>query len=123
MTTLKLSGLLFQAIQLHGAGQSLWIPQSPCRSQYVFLIKDPLFASSMKTARNRIFFACLMDLTLYVLKTIHARKMQHSQNLYSFARQFFFETLPNPEEVFESMDREKVTLDSKSTLLDLIGRY
>ena len=43
-------------------------------TQYVSLIKDPLFASSMKTARNQIFFACLMDLTLHVLKTIHARK-------------------------------------------------
>ena len=64
-------------------------------TRYVSLIKDPLFASSMKTARNRIFFACLMDLTLYVLKTIHARKMQHSQNLYSFARQFDFAALNN----------------------------
>ena len=39
-------------------------------TQYVSLIKDPLFASSMKTARNRIFFACLMDLTLYVLLSL-----------------------------------------------------
>ena len=30
-------------------------------TRYVSLIKEPLFASSMKTARNRIFFACLMD--------------------------------------------------------------
>ena len=58
-------------------------------TQYVSLIKDPLFASSMKTARNRIFFACLMDLTLHVLKTIHARKQQNFQNLDPFARQFF----------------------------------
>ena len=36
-------------------------------TQYVSLIKDPLFSSSMKTARDQIFFACLMDLTLYVL--------------------------------------------------------
>ena len=28
-------------------------------TRYVSLIKDPLFASSMKTARNHIFFACL----------------------------------------------------------------
>ena len=89
-------------------------------TRYVSLIKDPLFASSMKTARDQIFFACLMDLTLYVLKTIHARKMQHSQNLYSFARQFFFETLAKaPEEVFESMDREKVTLDFEKHLIRL----
>jgi len=74
----------------------------------------------MKTARNQIFFSCLIDLTLYVLKTIHARKMQQSQNLYPFARQFFFETLAKaPEEVFESLDREKVTLDFEKHLIRL----
>jgi len=81
-------------------------------TQYVSLIKDPLFASSMKTARNRIFFACLMDLTLHVLKTIHARKQQNFQNLDLFARQFFIQTLAKaPEEVFESLEREKVILE------------
>ena len=86
-------------------------------TQYVSLIKDPLFASSMKTARNRIFFACLMDLTLHVLKTIHARKQQNFQNLDPFARQFFIQTLAKaPEEVFESLEREKVILEFEKRL-------
>ena len=86
-------------------------------TQYVSLIKDPLFASSMKTARNRIFFACLMDLTLHVLKTIHARKQQNFQNLDQFARQFFIQTLAKaPEEVFESLEREKVILEFEKHL-------
>jgi len=86
-------------------------------TQYVSLIKDPLFASSMKTARNRIFFACLMDLTLYVLKTIHARKQQNFQNLNLFAHQFFILTLAKaPEEVFESLEREKVILEFEKHL-------
>ena len=86
-------------------------------TQYVSLIKDPLFASSMKTARNQIFFACLMDLTLHVLKTIHARKQQNFQNLDLFARQFFIQTLAKaPEEVFESLEREKVILEFEKHL-------
>ena len=86
-------------------------------TQYVSLIKDPLFASSMKTARNQIFFACLMDLTLHVLKTIHARKKQNFQNLDQFARQFFIQTLAKaPEEVFESLEREKVILEFEKHL-------
>ena len=86
-------------------------------TQYVSLIKDPLFASSMKTARNRIFFACLMDLTLHVLKTIRARKQLNFQNLGPFARQFFIQTLAKaPEEVFESMEREKVILEFEKHL-------
>ena len=81
-------------------------------TQYVSLIKDPLFASSMKTARNRIFFACLMDLTLHVLKTIHARKQQNLQNLDPFTRQFFIQTLAKaPKEVFERLEHEKVILE------------
>ena len=86
-------------------------------TRYVSLIKDPLFASSMKTARNRIFFACLMDLTLHVLKTIHARKKQNFQNLDPFTRQFFIQTLAKaPEEVFESLEREKVILEFEKHL-------
>ena len=86
-------------------------------TQYVSLIKDSLFASSMKTARNRIFFACLMDLTLHVLKTIHARKQHDFQNLDPFARQFFLQTLAKaPEEVFESLEREKVILEFENNL-------
>ena len=86
-------------------------------TQYVSLIKDPLFASSMKTARNQIFFACLMDLTLHVLKTIHARKQQNFQNLDPFARQFFIQTLVKvPEEVFESLEREEVILEFEKHL-------
>ena len=86
-------------------------------TQYVSLIKDPLFASSMKTARNQIFFACLIDLTLHVLKTIHARKKQNFQNLDPFARQFFIQTLAKaPEEVFESLEREKVILEFEKHL-------
>ena len=86
-------------------------------TQYVSLIKDPLFASSMKTARNQIFFACLIDLTLHVLKTIHARKKQNFQNLDPFARQFFIQTLAKaPEEVFESLEREKVILEFEKRL-------
>ena len=86
-------------------------------TRYVSLIKDPLFASSMKTARNRIFFACLMDLTLHVLKTIHVRKQQNFQNLIPFARQFFIKTLDKaPEEVFESLEREKVILEFEKHL-------
>ena len=86
-------------------------------TRYVSLIKDPLFASSMKTARNQIFFACLMDLTLHVLKTIHARKKQNFQNLDQFARQFFIQTLAKaPEEVFESLKREEVILEFEKRL-------
>ena len=86
-------------------------------TRYVSLIKDPLFASSMKTARNRIFFACLIDLTLHVLKKIHARKQQNFHNLNPFARQFFIQTLAKaPEEVFESLEREKVILEFEKHL-------
>ena len=86
-------------------------------TQYVSLIKDPLFASSMRNARNRIFFACLMDLTLHVLKTIHARKKQNFQNLDQFARQFFIQTLAKaPEEVFEGLEREKIILEFEKHL-------
>jgi len=86
-------------------------------SRYVSLIKDPLFASSMKTARNRIFFACLMDLTLHVLKKIHDRKNHNFQNLDRFARQFFIQTLAKaPNEVFESLEREKVILEFEKYL-------
>ena len=86
-------------------------------TQYFSLIKDPLFASSIKTARNRIFFACLMDLTLHVLKTIHARKQQNLQNLDPFTRQFFIQTLAKaPKEVFESLEREKVILEFEKHL-------
>ena len=86
-------------------------------TRYVSLIKDPPFASSMKTARNRIFFACLMDLTLHVLKTIHARKQQNFQNLDPFARQFFIQTLAKaPEEVFEGLEREKIILEFEKHL-------
>ena len=86
-------------------------------TQYVSLIKDPIFASSMKTARNQIFFACLMDLTLHVLKTIYARKQQNFQNLDPFARQFFIQTLAKaPEEVFESLEREKIILEFEKHL-------
>ena len=86
-------------------------------TRYVSLIKDPLFASSMKPARHRIFFACLMDLTLHVLKTIHARKQQNFQILDPFARQFFIQTLAKaPEEVFESLEREKVILEFEKNL-------
>ena len=86
-------------------------------TRYVSLIKDPIFASSMKTARNQIFFACLIDLTLHVLKTIKARKKQNYQNLDPFARQFFIQTLAKaPEEVFESLEREKVILEFEKHL-------
>ena len=86
-------------------------------TRYVSLIKDPIFASSMKTARDRIFFACLMDLTLHVLKTIHARKQRNFQNLDPFARQFFIQTLAKaPEEVFESLKREKVIMEFEKNL-------
>ena len=86
-------------------------------TRYVSLIKDPLFASSMKTARNRIFFACLMDLTLHVLKTIQVRKQQNFQNLDPLSRQFFIQTLAKaPEEVFESLEREKVILEFEKQL-------
>ena len=86
-------------------------------TRYVSLIKDPLFASSMKTARNHIFFACLTDLTLHVLKTIHSQKHQNFQNLEPFARQFFLQTLAKvPEEVFESLEREEVILEFEKQL-------
>ena len=86
-------------------------------TRYVSLIKDPLFASSMKTARDQIFFACLIDLTLYVLKTIHARKKQNFQNLDLFSRRFFIQTLAKaPEEVFESLEREEVILEFEKHL-------
>ena len=87
-------------------------------TRYVSLIKDPLFASSMKTARDRIFFACLMDLTLHVLKTIRTRKKLNFQNLDPFARRFFIQTLAKaPEEVFESLEREKVILEFEKHLI------
>ena len=86
-------------------------------TRYGSLIKDPLFASSMKTARNRIFLACLMDLTLYVLKTIHTQKQQNFQNLDPFAHQFFIQTLAKaPKEVFESLKREVVILEFEKRL-------
>ncbi len=86
-------------------------------TRYASLIKDPLFASSMKTARNHIFFACLTDLTLHVLKTIHSQKHQNFQNLEPFARQFFLQTLAKvPEEVFESLEREEVILKFEKQL-------
>ena len=86
-------------------------------TRYVSLIKDPLFASSMKIARNRIFLVCLMDLTLHVLKTIHVRKQQHFQNLELFASHFFIQTLAKvPEEVFESLEREEVILEFEKHL-------
>jgi len=86
-------------------------------TRYVSLIREPLFASSMKTARNRIFFACLMDLTLHVLKTIQARKKHNFQNFNLFARQFFIQTLnKSPEEVFESLERKKVILQFEKYL-------
>ena len=86
-------------------------------SRYVSLVKDPLFASSIKTARNHIFFACLMDLTLHVLKTIHERQQINFQNFDPLACQFFIQTLKKaPEEVFESLDREKVLLEFENHL-------
>jgi len=86
-------------------------------TRYISLIKDPLFASSMKTARNRIFFSCLMDLTIHVLKKIHTRKKQNFQDLDLFARKFFVQTLAKaPEEVFESLEREKVILEFEKRL-------
>ena len=86
-------------------------------TSYVSLIKDPIFASSMKTARNHIFFACLTDLTLHVLKTIHTQKPEIFQNLDSFARQFFIQTLAKvPEEVFESLERKEVILEFEKHL-------
>ena len=86
-------------------------------TRYVSLIKDPLFASSMKTARNRIFFACLMDLTIHVLKTIYARNRHNFQNLNPFARQFFVHALTKAtEEVFESLEREEVILEFEKNL-------
>ncbi len=86
-------------------------------TRYISLIKDSLFASSIKTARNQIFFACLIDLTLHVLKKIHNRKEQNIQNLDSFARQFFIQTLAKaPEEVFESLERKEVILEFEKNL-------
>ena len=86
-------------------------------SRYVSLVKDPLFASSIKTARNHIFFACLIDLTLHVLKTIHKRQQMNFHNFDPLARQFFIQTLEKaPEEVFESLEREKVLLEFENHL-------
>ncbi len=86
-------------------------------TRYVSLIKDPLFASSMKTARNRIFFACLIDLTLHVLKKILSKKQHNFQNFYLFAHQFFLQTLAKvPEEVFDSLEREEVILEFEKHL-------
>jgi len=86
-------------------------------TRYVSLIKDPVFASSMKTARNRIFFVCLMDLTLHVIKTIHTRKKHNFKNLDPFSRQFFIQTLAKaPKEVFESLEQEKVILEFEKHL-------
>ena len=81
-------------------------------TRYVSLIKDSLFASSMKTARNQIFFACLIDLSLHVLKIIYIRKQKSFQNFDPFARQFFIQTLAKvPEEVFESQERDDVIME------------
>ena len=86
-------------------------------SRYVSLVKDPLFASSIKTARNHIFFACLMDLTLHVLKTIHERQQINFQNFDPLACQFFIQTLEKaPVEVFESLEREKILLEFENHL-------
>ena len=86
-------------------------------TSYVSLIKDPIFASSMKTARNHIFFACLTDLTLHVLKTIHTHKPEIFQNLDPLALHFFTQTLAKaPQEVFESLKREEVILNFEKHL-------
>ena len=86
-------------------------------TSYVSLIKDPIFASSMKTARNHIFFACLTDLTLHVLKTIYTQKPENFQNLDSLALRFFTQTLAKaPQEVFESLKREEVILNFEKHL-------
>jgi len=86
-------------------------------TRYVSLVKDPLFASSIKTARNHIFFACLIDLTLHVLKTIHKRQQMNFHNFDPLARQFFIQTLEKaPEEVFESLEREKILLEFENHL-------
>ena len=86
-------------------------------TSYVSLIKDPIFASSMKTARNHIFFACLTDLTLHVLKKIHTQKPEIIQNLDSLALRFFTQTLAKaPQEVFESLKREEVILNFEKHL-------
>ena len=86
-------------------------------TRYVSLIKDPIFASSMKTARNHIFFACLTDLTLHVLKTIHTQKQGKNQNLDPLALHFFTQTLVNaPQEVFESLKRGEVILNFEKHL-------
>ena len=86
-------------------------------TSYVSLIKDPIFASSMKTARNHIFFACLTDLTLHVLKTIHTQKQENFQNLDPLALHFFTQTLAKaPKEVFESLKLEEVILNFEKHL-------
>ena len=86
-------------------------------TSYVSLIKDPIFASSMKTARNHIFFACLIDLTLHVLKKIHSQKKQNFQNLDQLALHFFTQILAKaPQEVFESLKREEVILNFEKHL-------
>ena len=86
-------------------------------TSYVSLIKDPIFSSSMKTARNHIFFACLTDLTLHVLKTIYNRKQQNFKNLDPLALHFFTQTLAKaPLEVFESLKREEVILNFEKHL-------
>ena len=86
-------------------------------TSYVSLIKDPIFTSSMKTARNHIFFACLTDLTLHVLKTIHTQKQENFQNIDPLALHFFTQTLAKaPQEVFESLKREEVILNFEKHL-------
>ena len=93
-------------------------------TSYVSLIKDPIFASSMKTARNHIFFACLTDLTLHVLKTIHTQKPEIFQNLDSLALRFFTQTLAKaPQEVFESLKREEVILNFENHLSNHNWKY
>jgi len=86
-------------------------------TSYVSLIKDPIFASAMKNARNNIFFACLTDLTLYVLKTILNRKQDNFQNFDSLALHFFTQTLAKvSQEVFEILKREDIILKFENHL-------
>ena len=93
-------------------------------TSYVSLIKDPIFSSSMKTARNHIFFACLTDLTLHVLKTIYNRKQQNFKNLDPLAHHFFTQTLAKaPLEVFESLKREEVILNFENHLRNHNWKY
>ena len=88
------------------------------RSSYVAQVSLYGYLKARAGTRYVSSESCLMDLTLHVLKTIQARKKQDFHISDTLARQLFSQTLVTiPEEVFESLKREKVILEFEKRLM------